>query len=374
MEGERVFEAGRAGRRSLSGTTLLLRPGALGDAVLTLPALGLLAAAGAERLLILGTARSWGFLRADSSRGLSPAAGVAPEVLDAGDSKWLGLFGAGAELDPRARSELRGVSRAVVYLPDDDGAAGKALSEAGVPEVLRVDPPRRESRGAPHAAWRLAAPLLEWLDARRSASLLRAEVGPRPAERPTAGAGVPERLERFFGPWLAPARDECAAALAAAGFGHPPERLLAIHPGSGGKAKCWPREKFVKLAEAAVARGFAPLVLTGPAEEEAREALRAEFRRTGARFADSLPLRQVAALLGQSRAYVGNDSGVTHLAARLTGTVAIFGPTDAETWRPLGGRVRISAGEAGGMEAVGVDEVLEAVQEVSGGASGALEI
>ena len=62
----------------------------------------------------------------------------------------------------------------------------------------------------------------------------------------------------------------------------------------------------------------------------------------GATVLSGSPLPDVAGVLAACRAYVGNDSGVTHLAAALgLPVVAIFGPSDPEKWAPRGDRVRI---------------------------------
>lgn len=117
--------------------------------------------------------------------------------------------------------------------------------------------------------------------------------------------------------------------------------IVAIHPGSGSNSKCWPVDRFIELAvrlekEAEVK----PVLLFGPAEEEIRH-------RVGWHFSayDNRDIREVAAFLNGCRAYVGNDSGITHLAAVLGApTLAIFGPTDPAVWAPRGDHVRILQG------------------------------
>jgi len=112
-------------------------------------------------------------------------------------------------------------------------------------------------------------------------------------------------------------------------------RPLAVHPGSGGKRKCWPARRFAEL----VVRLQAPaLVVEGPADSEVCRAF-AEALPTSVPLARAtdVPLSRLAALLIESRGYIGNDSGVSHLAAALgVPTVAIFGPTDPAVWAPRG--------------------------------------
>jgi heptosyltransferase III len=71
----------------------------------------------------------------------------------------------------------------------------------------------------------------------------------------------------------------------------------------------------------------------------------------------------LASWIAGARAYIGNDAGITHLAAAAGApVVAIFGPTDPVLWAPRGPRVRIVAGD---LQNISVDEVLSAVTALS---------
>ena len=119
---------------------------------------------------------------------------------------------------------------------------------------------------------------------------------------------------------------------------------IVLAPGSGGRAKCWPRTHWLQLAAGLAAAGRALAVLVGPVEAE-RDDLRAWPWPTVVTFLADLPLPVVAARLAAAAAFVGNDSGTTHLAAMLGApTVAIFGPTDPAVWAPTGPRVRVLGG------------------------------
>jgi ADP-heptose:LPS heptosyltransferase len=108
---------------------------------------------------------------------------------------------------------------------------------------------------------------------------------------------------------------------------------LAIHPGSGSPGKNWPPENFAGVADWAAARANI-LLLSGPAERGAEE-IRKAMKKAAPFVADNLPLTRLAGVLNWSRAYLGNDSGITHLAASLgVPTVALFGPTDPAVWGP----------------------------------------
>jgi heptosyltransferase-2 len=165
---------------------------------------------------------------------------------------------------------------------------------------------------------------------------------PLPSIRP-----APDRLE-WAGRWIE----------AELGRGPAP---LAVHAGSGGRRKCWPARHF---AQAASAIGRPALVLEGPADEEAAAAVRARLPGTvPAATAAHLPLTDLAALLCRCHAFLGNDSGVSHLAGLLgVRAVAVFGPTDPAVWAPLGPNARTVGGCGTWPEPA---EVLEALRGAS---------
>jgi len=116
--------------------------------------------------------------------------------------------------------------------------------------------------------------------------------------------------------------------------------LLAIHSGSGSPAKNWDSKNFARVADWVSDRAQV-LLISGPADGGIEEVRRA-MKKAKPIFVENLPLIQLAAVLNWATAYVGNDSGITHLAASLgMPTVAIFGPTDPTIWGPQGPRVRI---------------------------------
>ncbi len=118
------------------------------------------------------------------------------------------------------------------------------------------------------------------------------------------------------------------------------KEVLAIHPGSGSPAKNWSPENFALVADSLSGRARI-LLLSGPAQDGVAE-VRRGMKRASPLVAENLPLLHLAALLQRSTAYLGNDSGITHLAAALgVPTVAIFGPTDPAIWGPQGPEVRI---------------------------------
>lgn len=114
-----------------------------------------------------------------------------------------------------------------------------------------------------------------------------------------------------------------------------------IHPFSGSARKNWPLQRYRELAERLPAR---VQWCAGP-EEDLAEAVRMD------------DLYQLACWLASARIYIGNDSGITHLAAAVGAPViAIFGPTDPNVWAPRGERVRVVHAN---LEDIQVNEVLK---------------
>jgi heptosyltransferase-3 len=113
---------------------------------------------------------------------------------------------------------------------------------------------------------------------------------------------------------------------------------VLIHPGAGSPRKRWPLSGFREVALQLEALRLSPEFVIGPAEQDLLPEL-AGRSATVHRPVGSLDL---LALLRSAAAYIGNDSGVSHLAAWAgVPSVVIFGPTDPVRWRPRGQSVAI---------------------------------
>lgn len=117
----------------------------------------------------------------------------------------------------------------------------------------------------------------------------------------------------------------------------------AIHPGSGSPRKNWPWERFLGVAQAISSRNrVQPFFLFGPVEEETPQEMVRGIEAQGFPILRNMALPVLAGVLSHCAGYLGNDSGVSHLAAALgVPTVILFGPTDPETWAPKGKQVKI---------------------------------
>lgn len=111
------------------------------------------------------------------------------------------------------------------------------------------------------------------------------------------------------------------------------QKIALIHPAAAFATKQWAVENFARVAEFLSERGFAPVAIAAPNEKELLEKLRAEASVEIATFDLSLP--EVTALAAQSQLFVGNDSGIAHIAAAVgTPAVVIFGSSNIAHWRP----------------------------------------
>jgi len=121
------------------------------------------------------------------------------------------------------------------------------------------------------------------------------------------------------------------------------KKLVVIQPGSGGLQKCWHLDNFLSVAKELVSKGIEVIFLLGPAESD-RFRVRIKNISEIARCLTDLSLTQVLGLLSCADVFIGNDSGITHLAAGLgVRTLAVFGPTNPAVYKPLGPAVTIFA-------------------------------
>ena len=124
-------------------------------------------------------------------------------------------------------------------------------------------------------------------------------------------------------------------------------KLVVVQPGSGGREKCWYIGNFLSAAAGLASKGYEVVFLLGPAEEERFNAETKEQINSVVPCLADLSLTEVVGLLSCAHTFVGNDSGVTHLAGSLgVRTVVVFGPTDPAVYRPLGPAVTVLADSA----------------------------
>ena len=208
------------------------------------------------------------------------------------------------------------VAAGVAWCADPEGLLTKNLSRLGATRTL-IAPSRPASGKRLHVADHLVATLR-----------------PLGIEPPEGGSG-------FYFDLPDSARARACSLLNNLGLVGQP--FVAVHPGSGSPGKNWPATWMAALVDRLPsALGVTPLLLAGPADHETIDSLIGQLHASPPPLLRDLPLDELAAVLSSARAYVGNDSGPTHLAAMLDlPTLALFGPSDPVQWAPRGRRVRI---------------------------------
>lgn len=118
---------------------------------------------------------------------------------------------------------------------------------------------------------------------------------------------------------------------------NPDAPLAVIQPGSGSPAKCWHIDNFLQVAATLKKEGIQVLFLMGPVEDERFSDESLVKIRSQEVVLESISLTQVLQVLTQADVFVGNDSGIGHLAAGMgKKTVVLFGPSNHIHYRPLG--------------------------------------
>jgi len=140
---------------------------------------------------------------------------------------------------------------------------------------------------------------------------------------------------------------------------------FALHPGSGSERKNWPEAKWAGLLQHLVAHTpFNLLLIGGEAEGDRLPRLAAPLPSERIALLQNIPLTELAGRLQECAAFVGHDSGITHLAAALgLRTLVLWGETVEAVWRPRGEGVTILRKSAG-LDAMTVRDVVEQLEAV----------
>ena len=110
-------------------------------------------------------------------------------------------------------------------------------------------------------------------------------------------------------------------------------KIALIHPAAAFNTKQWATKNFARVAEYLTERGYAPIAIAAPHEAQIIEDLCSEASVKILGLDLSLP--EVSALASRSQLFVGNDSGIAHIAAAVgTPSVVIFGSSNIAHWRP----------------------------------------
>ena len=291
---------------------LAIRGGAIGDFILTLPALALLRENFANcRLEVLGYPHIAALAQHGGPRESTTYADAVHSIEY---GPLASFFARRGDLDPAMCEFFSGYQQVVSWLFDPDGIFEANVRRAGVKNYLSAYTKITDDH---HAAAQLARGL--------ESMALFLDAPPAAALRPSPAI-------------LA----EADAWLANAGL---PHGFTAIHPGSGSPRKNWPHW------QTALQRMDPLTLLIGGEADDA-------VMFAGHPTARNLPLPLLAGILTRCAHYYGHDTGISHLAAAVgANCTLIFGPTAPSVWAPIGEHIRIIEAPGGNLEALLPDEV-----------------
>lgn len=286
---------------------LVIRGGAIGDFILTLPAIRLL------RETISGCHLE--VLGYPAIAELARTAGLADSIRSLEHRTMAPLFAKTAPIDEALAEHLRSFNLVVSFLYDPDGLFRASMERVGVKTLIECSP--RVQPEGPHASRQLAKGLEKLAMFLEDEHLHRAHFPHHPADHPR----------------------------------------IAIHVGSGSEKKNWPLAHWQQVADS-----FADsevIFITGEAEAERG------IHPTGPNLWHSLLLPELATRLGTCTAFLGHDSGISHLAAACgVPSLLLFGPTNPAIWAPPQPWVRVLRDPTQDLAALTIEEVKLAATQV----------
>lgn len=293
------------------GKILVIRGGAIGDFILTLPVFSALRQQFPEtHLEVLGYPHI---------ARLAHAGGLVERVESIESRAVAGYFARGGDLDPQWADYFSSFGVIVSFLYDPDEIFKTNVGRSS-PAQFISGPHRPDERRGIHATECLLQPL-------ERLAIFGAD--PIPRLRVT-----PERPEGRPGNWL------------------------ALHPGSGAERKNWPEARWAELLQKIVEDTLWNILLIGgEAEGDRLRRLAGLVPSTRLRPLQSRPLVEVAEALDDCSFFLGHDSGISHLAAAvgLAGLV-LWGETDHHVWRPRSDRMETLRATSG-LDRLVADEV-----------------
>jgi heptosyltransferase III len=286
---------------------LVIRGGAIGDFILTLPAIRLLRETIANcHLEVIGY---------PAIAELARTAGLADSIRSLEHRTMAALFAKTAPIDEALAEHLRSFNFVVSFLYDPDGLFRASLERVGVKTLIECAP-RVQNEGE-HASKQLAKGL------EKLAMFLEDEHLQR--------AHFERRIED--------------------------QVRIAMHPGSGSEKKNWPLEHWRRLADEFSAHEV--IFITGEAEEARGVSI------TPHTHWHSLPLSELSARLTTCTVFLGHDSGISHLAAACgVPSLLLFGPTDPAIWAPPQPWVEVLREESGDLARLDFERVKSAATQV----------
>jgi ADP-heptose:LPS heptosyltransferase len=294
----------------------LLRTGALGDVILTLPVVHNLCLTFPEaQIHLIGNPRLLALAREENI-----------VIHDFGRAYWASLFADHTTLSSDLKHLFGNADLVISYLPDPDEILTRNLGRMCQGPVIFCPP-----KPPPH---------LHAID--HFLTPLRALRIPQTITEPRV---------RF-----------CSNDIQFRDSGPPESIALLIHPGSGSSSKCWPPENFAAVADSLVRQtGCEVYLSTGPADGNLTHRV-SQMMVEKSTVIPTCDLREFAARMTTCTVFIGNDSGPAHLAAAVgLPSVVLFGPTDPKIWAPRNASVCILQSPTQRMSSLPVSQVAQAI-------------
>ena len=308
---------GPAGRQAggRAGKILVIRGGAIGDFILTLPVLSALRTQlPGARLEVLG----YGHIAQ-----LALAGGLADEVRSIEARPLAAFFARHGELTPAWQAYFAEFALVISYLYDPDEIFQANVARCSKAQFI-AGPHRPDDQAGIHATEVLLKPL-------ERLAIFDADPTPRLA--------LNAQLSTL--------------------------NQLAVHPGSGSERKNWPEAKWSELLADLIRSTTANLLLVGgEAEGDRLDRLAIRLPPERVELARNLPLVELAGRLANCSVFVGHDSGITHLAAALgLPGLALWGETAEAVWAPRSAQMRLVQAGAG-LRELSVETVRRELEEI----------
>jgi heptosyltransferase III len=316
---------------------LVIRGGAIGDFILSLPALKALREAYPDaHIEILGYRHI---------AALAENRFYAQAVRSIEYGPLSSFFAKDSELSPELAGYFASFDLIISYLYDPDRIFENNLRRCGVKNLL-CGPAKIVETGG-HAARQLARPIEE------------------------LGIRVADLTERIF----LSVDDRQFAQEFLRNLSGP---IVAIHPGSGSEKKNWPLQNWIELFSSdggfsgakdeagRMGKQLSLVVVSGEADKAQIAQLEHAWKDRNVRFAKNLPLPHLAAVL-EHTIFVGHDSGISHLAAAAgANCILLFGPTYPNVWAPGNENVQVLRAQNGRLDDLKIAPVQAALTTAMG--------
>lgn len=315
------------------GKILIIRGGAIGDFILTLPAISALRQQFPQaHLEVLGYPHIV---------QLAIAGGIVDQASSIEARSLAGFFARNGELSRDLGDYFSEFDIIVSYLYDPDEIFKTNVGRCSPAQFIAC--PHRPAEGESVHASKVFLKPLERL------AIFEADPVPRLRLSSRGEAGAIETPEP------APLTIHSTAGVT----------RLALHPGSGSERKNWPEARWAELLQRLVnLTPFGLLLVGGEAEGERLQRLGAALPPSRTRVAQSLPLTLLARMLAQCQGFVGHDSGIAHMASALgVPALLLWGGSNESVWRPPGDQVLLLR-DPGGLDRLRVDTVFDSLKRL----------